>query len=161
MMGLPPVRGGGLVKYVLDLAYEQNQMGHKVVLMVPGCYDGNSDIPKIRYKKWHEFDCYFVVNPLPVTMGRRLSQVEMLYRACDRSVFFEFLHEVQPDVVHIHSFMGLYREFLQVAHELEIRVVFTTHDYYGLCPGTTLFCGKFMLYRGGLVFMCAMHEGGN
>ena len=37
-------------------------------------------------------------------------------------------------VIHIHSLIGLHKEFLEVAKELGIKTVFTSHDYYGLAP---------------------------
>jgi len=36
--------------------------------------------------------------------------------------------------------MGLHKEFLEATKELGIKTVFTTHDYYGICPKVTLFC---------------------
>lgn len=45
-----------------------------------------------------------------------------------------FFDRVRPDVVHIHTLMGLPVEFLEVAKEMRIRTVFTSHDYFGLCP---------------------------
>ena len=33
--------------------------------------------------------------------------------------------------------MGLHDEFLQAAQDLNIKIVFTTHDYFGLCPKVT------------------------
>lgn len=35
--------------------------------------------------------------------------------------------------------MGLHKEFLSVAEKLKIRMVFTSHDYFGICPRVTLF----------------------
>ncbi|MTV69865.1 glycosyl transferase family 1, partial [Streptococcus pneumoniae] len=37
-------------------------------------------------------------------------------------------------VIHIHSLIGLHKEFIEVAKELGIKTVFTSHDYYGLAP---------------------------
>ena len=39
-----------------------------------------------------------------------------------------------PDVIHLHTLMGLPLEFLEIAHERNIKIVYTTHDFYGLCP---------------------------
>ncbi len=38
LMGLPPVRGGGLVHYVLDLAKAQKEMGHSVFYWFPAVF---------------------------------------------------------------------------------------------------------------------------
>jgi glycosyltransferase involved in cell wall biosynthesis len=54
-------------------------------------------------------------------------------------VYREFLEKYKPDAVHIHTLMGLHKEFLESARELGIRIVFTSHDYFGICPKVTLF----------------------
>ena len=46
----------------------------------------------------------------------------------------------KPDVIHIHTFMGLYAEFLEAAKQLQIKTVFTTHDYYAICPKGNMLC---------------------
>lgn len=53
---------------------------------------------------------------------------------CDNIVYRTFLKKVSPDIIHIHSLIGLQKEFLEVAKSLDIRVVLTSHDYFGLAP---------------------------
>ena len=36
MFGIPPVRGGGLVIYALDLINAQKNNGDEVILLIPG-----------------------------------------------------------------------------------------------------------------------------
>ena len=36
IFGIPPLRGGGTIKYALDLAKEQSRQGHEVFLLYPG-----------------------------------------------------------------------------------------------------------------------------
>ena len=36
LLGIPPVRDGGLVKYVLDMAKVQHKFGEEVYILVPG-----------------------------------------------------------------------------------------------------------------------------
>ena len=56
----------------------------------------------------------------------------------DLSAFDEtirsFFLQIKPDVVHVHSLMGLPIEVLQIAKQMGIKTVFTSHDYFGLCP---------------------------
>ena len=142
ILGLPPVRNGGLIKYALDLANEQAGLGHEVCLLMPGAYDRITGGVSIKKSSYQGLDCYIITNPLPVTMGWHLYETELLYRKEETPVFNEFLKQLCPNIVHIHSFMGLHREFLQAAKELKIGIIYTTHDYYGLCPGITLLHGK-------------------
>ena len=63
----------------------------------------------------------------------------MSLEECDKKIYYDFLQNLNPDVIHIHTLMGLHREFMEAANELNIKVVFTSHDYFGLCPKVTLF----------------------
>lgn len=138
--GLPPVRNGGLVRYVLDLAQGEYESGNDVQLLVPGSF---SAWPKgkttIRSKIWKQLPCHYVMNPLLVTEGRRIKHVELLLENSNFEVFLAFLEKILPDIIHMHSFMGIEYSFLEAAKKLKIPVVFTTHDYYGLCPKVNLF----------------------
>lgn len=138
--GLPPVRGGGLVQYALDLAQGEYELGNDVQLLVPGRFSSRlNGRTEIRYGKWEKLPCHYIINPLPVTEGRRIDQMELLLKHSSFEVFFTFLKRICPDIIHIHSFMGIECTFLEAAKKLEIPVVFTTHDYYGLCPKVNLF----------------------
>lgn len=142
LLGLPPVRGGGLVKYALDLAQEEAGLNHEVALLVPGrIIRGHASEISIYHKRWKNISCYYIQNPLPVTAGRGVRDTECLCQRGDIDVYLRFLQEIRPDVVHIHSFMGLHVAFLEAARQLGIPIVYTTHDYYGLCPKATLLQG--------------------
>lgn len=138
LFGLPPVREGGLVGYVLDLAGEQMKQGDKVYLLVPGSYKVGCKT-KIVKKKWELFECFFINNSLPVTGGKSVTDINSLYVEGDIKMYRDFLKQLDPDIIHIHSFMGLHKEFMQAANALNIATIFTSHDYYGLCPKATLF----------------------
>ena len=38
------------------------------------------------------------------------------------------------DSLHFHTFMGVPLELLRAIKQLKIKMVYTTHDFYGLCP---------------------------
>lgn len=138
--GLPPVRDGGLVKYALDLAQGEYESGNDVQLLVPGGFNrwfkGQT---KIKTKRWKQFTCHYITNPVPVTEGKKIEYVDLLCKQNNFDVFLSFLKRISPSIIHLHSFMGIECTFLEAAQQLEIPVVFTTHDYYGLCPKVNLF----------------------
>lgn len=139
LFGLPPVRSGGLVRYALDLAEKEIELGHDVDLIVPGRFTKlQTDKTRIIKGKWKKNTCYKILNPLPVLYGKAIDDVSMLYKQSDKAVFVKFLNENKPDVIHVHSFMGLHVEFLEAAKHLNISIVYTTHDYYGICPNALL-----------------------
>lgn len=133
LFGLPPVRSGGLVKYVLDLAKGQRDQGLDVCLMIPGEIhkDKKTIIKKRKYK---DFVCYHVINPVLVSCGERIYDMTVLCESGNLDVYIKFLQSVSTDIIHIHSLMGLHLAFLQAAEQLRIPMIYTTHDYYGLCP---------------------------
>lgn len=140
--GLPPVMGGGMIKYALDLAHGEIQAGHEALMLVPGQFTlFNRSKTAIEKKKWEGIDCYKIINPLPVSGGKGTKDISELVKWGNREIYTGFLKKAKPDVIHIHSFMGLHAAFLDAAVQLKIPVVYTTHDYYGICPNTILLNG--------------------
>lgn len=139
-LGFPPYRTGGLTKFCMDLMVRQMAAGDEVLLLWPGRMTLTKKRTQIRkYSRKDGILSCEIINPLPVALDEGIEDVRRYMMSGDKSVFIEFLQEVMPDVIHIHTLMGLHREFLEAAEKLGIRVVFTAHDYYGLCPKVTLF----------------------
>lgn len=139
-LGFPPYRTGGLTKYSIDLMLTQVEQGHEVALLWPG------EIPIVkkqteihRKKNWNGIKSFEIINPLPVPLDEGILDVDAYIKKGDETVYSKFLQDYSPDVIHIHTLMGLHKEFIYAANELGIRMVFTTHDYFGLCPKVTLF----------------------
>lgn len=141
-LGFPPYRTGGLTKYCTDLALDQAQNGHTVGLLWPG------EINPLRKRSIRERKPFFqvhsfeMINPLPVALDEGIPHPAAYMEAGDTAVFERFFQRVRPDVFHIHTLMGLPRELVETANKMGIRTVFTTHDYYGICPKVTLFRGN-------------------
>lgn len=139
-LGLPPYRSGGLTNVSITLMEEQSKT-NDVFLLWPG----NKKIfsQKIAIKKSTKFkniQTYKLVNPLPVSLMEGVKNPEKFMSKCyGISNFEKFIDEIKPDVVHIHTFMGLYKEMLFFLNKKNIRIVFTTHDYFGICPNVTLY----------------------
>lgn len=145
LLGLPPVRGGGLVKYALDLAETQSQED-EILLLLPGPISRKKETrDKILIKHkgyWKGIPQYRIYNPLPIPMGNGILDIEEFTVTCDGQIYRDFLEDMKPDVIHVHTLMGLHKEFLAEAKKLSIPVVYTTHDYFGICPIANL------LYKG-------------
>lgn len=134
-LGFPPFRSGGMTKYCMDLMNEESKLGNEVSLLWPGTYIGNFAFCKILEKK-HQFgfSSYCILNPLPVPLLDGIEDISSFTSVRNRNVFLLFLKSKGFDAIHIHTLMGLPKEFLEVAKELNIKTVFTSHDYFGLCP---------------------------
>lgn len=139
-LGFPPYRTGGLTKYAFDLAKSQVGDGHEVLALWPGQIKSYSAQPYIKERKNREgIRNLELINPLPVPLDEGISDFEAYTKPCDANIYISFLNKEKPDVIHIHTLMGLHKEFIEVANQLEIRTVMTSHDYFGFCPKVTLY----------------------
>lgn len=138
-LGFPPYRTGGLTKYCMDLMEEQKRQEDEVSLLWPGkIKQKNSNTYIIKRKDKDEFGNFEIVNPMPVSLLKGIKNINEFTKQTDKEVYISFLNKYQFDVIHLHTLMGLPKEFLEVAKELGIKTVFTSHDYFGLCPKVSL-----------------------
>ncbi|QIW18640.1 glycosyltransferase [Bacillus thuringiensis] len=136
-LGLPPYRTGGLTKYSLDLMLEQSNE-NKVFLLYPGKFTISQKVAIKKNKSCEGIGVYELVNPLPISLLNGINQPPLFMKKVDKGTYEDFLKKIDPDVIHVHTLMGIHKEFFEVAKDLSIKVVFTTHDYFGLCPKVNL-----------------------
>lgn len=135
-LGFPPYRSGGLVKYANDLMQAQYELGHKVVALYPGGTSLFSRSCHIKANGKHgNIHIYEIDNPLPVPLMYGLKDVNSIVdeKNIDTYSLKDLLDDIRPDVVHLHTLMGLPLQFIKIIKERGIKIVFTSHDYYGLC----------------------------
>lgn len=136
IFGLPPVRTGGLPRYALNLVNEQVRMGNEVSILIPGPIKTNYN-KKVRVHKWKNqngVSCYRIINPIYIPNAYGINHPSAFMPTAQIEVYKEWLLYMQPDVLHVHSLLGIHKEFFQAAKQLHIPIIFTTHDYFGLCP---------------------------
>jgi len=137
-LGVPPYRSGGLTKYSIDLMLNQRDLGHEVFLLYPGHFSifkklkivGNSDFKGIKV--------FEIVNPLPVSLLGGIKKPELFLQKTEKEKYIDFIKKLNPEIIHLHTFMGLHKEFLEAAKECRVKIVYTTHDYFGICPKVNL-----------------------
>ena len=145
-LGFPPYRTGGMIKFCIDLMKQQIIDGHQVALMWPGKMGFISKKVSIKNRgnavldgvssNIHSFE---VINPLPVSYDEGIKQFSAFMKNDGRQVYSELLDTYKPDVIHVHTLMGLHKSFLEVAKDKKIQLVFTTHDFFPVCPKVTMF----------------------
>lgn len=139
-LGFPPYRTGGLTKYAFDLAKAQIKDGCEVLALWPGQIKSYSKNPYIKERRRKNgIRSLELINPLPVPLDEGINNFRAFTRSCDMNIYIRFLNKENPDVIHIHTLMGIHKEFIQAANQLKIRTVMTSHDYFGLCPKVTLY----------------------
>lgn len=133
-LGLPPFRRGGLPRYSTDLSEELSK-NNEVYLMYPGQINPFSHKIRLSKKKTkYLFQTIEMKNPLPVSLGLGIADEDYYMQKRDITTLKQLIKDIKPDVVHLHTLMGLPKEFLEYLHENKIKIVYTTHDFYGLCP---------------------------
>lgn len=138
-LGLSPYRRGGLTRYATDLMHAQQEAGHEVSMLYPAGVVPLTRLMKTRHHH-HPWLKHLISlqNTLPVPLLHGVSDPQSLCdeQHIDESALERILQRVQPDVLHLHTLMGLPSAFLTMARQRHIRIVYTTHDYYGLCLRT-------------------------
>ena len=138
-LGLPPYRSGGLTKYSVDLMTNQILQGEKVSLLFPGYFDLSKKRKVKKHSVYKNIDVYELINPIPVPLLGGINKPEyFMSKNSSDQLFNTFLLEINPDIIHVHTLMGLPKEFLEIIKEKGIKVIFTSHDYYGICPKVNL-----------------------
>ena len=132
-LGLPPFRTGGLTRYAVDLAGVQARQGHDVSFLYPGCF---GIVPGVRIieRAGLDFVVHEIANPLPVAIPLGIRNPNVFVKSVAGSVYSDYLQKIRPDVIHVHTLMGVHKEFFSAAKKVGIKIVMTTHDYFGLCP---------------------------
>ena len=139
IFGIPPLRGGGTIKYALDLAKEQSRQGHEVFLLYPGEIKKTTvDVSVKSNKSIKGIKVFEIINPLPVPLVSGIKEPLRFVKIADKNVYLRFLEKEKIKILHVHSLMGLHLELLEAAKELNIKILFSTHDYFGICPKTNL-----------------------
>lgn len=139
-LGIPGFRSGGLTQYSIDLMSEQAKIGHKVFLVYPGEITLSRKSFIKKDKTYNNINVYELINPLPVPLTNGVSNPELYYKNMseEKDNYKKWILKRGIDIVHVHTLMGLPLEFIESIKELGIKIIYTTHDYYGICPKVNL-----------------------
>ena len=140
-IGLPPFRSGGLVQYCLDLMRLQSK-SNEVIFIYPGNYSIRKKSRVVYKSNMESIKIFEIKNPKPISLVNGIKDFEEYKKEYQRNMFNDFFKKQKVDIVHIHTLMGLDNSFFDACKENNIKVVFTTHDYFGLCPINFFFDGE-------------------
>ncbi len=143
-LGFPPYRSGGLTKLCIDLMVQQVREGHSVAMLWPGqmrMIDKKTSIKNhgnvlLKNQSVQSFE---VINPLPVPFDEGVADIPAFIADVDGKIYGKLLDSFQPNVIHVHTLMGVHKSFLEAAMVRSIRLVFTAHDFFPVCPKVTMF----------------------
>lgn len=139
-LGVPGFRSGGLTKYSIDLMKEEVDSGNEVFLLYPGEFKIRTNLYIKKDKMYYNINVYEIINPLPVPLTNGINNPKLFYKSMDKykNVFKKWLLKHNFDIVHIHTLMGLPIELVDAIKESNIKIIFSTHDYFGICPKVNL-----------------------
>lgn len=155
-LGIPKYRAGGLINYTYSVAKTESKIGHDVTILYPGHYDmlrRHTRINKIEQEE--HFKVYELINPSFVAVPLGINNPDLFLQSVDSRIYAEFLQMVNPDLIHIHTFMGFHKELFEELKRFPAPVVFTTHDYYPVCPKTSRINEKNEICNNENAFNCA------
>lgn len=142
-LGFPPFRTGGMTKYCMDLMQAEINQGNEVALLWPGSYIDASKKCKIKQRNSkNAIESFEIINPLPVSLLDGIAEPALFSVPKKENIYYDFLEKGRFDVIHIHTLMGLPQECIKAAKCLDIKTVFTSHDYFGICPKGSLMQGN-------------------
>ena len=137
ILGFPPMRSGGLTWYAVVLMHAEKELGHDVCAVYPGNFSFFFKKRKVaKVSPIGGIHTYTIKNalPLPLLHGIKKPKLFVCNQDRDFEIFFAFFAKNKFDVLHIHTMMGMPIAFLKAAKQNNVKIVYTTHDYFGLCP---------------------------
>jgi glycosyltransferase involved in cell wall biosynthesis len=137
-LGFPPFHNGGLMTYAKSLAEGQKSLKHDVIMIFPGKYTKGKKSQITFYKDYQGIKVYQITNPNLVSLNGILN-TECIINYSMKNNYKEFLINEKIEILHVHSLIGFPKDLLIEAKELNIKTIFTVHDYFGICPKIQLF----------------------
>lgn len=155
-LGIPKYRAGGLINYAYSVAMTESKIGYDVTMLYPGHYDMLRRHSRIkRIVQTEHFKVFELINPSFVAVPLGIKNPDLFLKAGDSRMYAEFLQMINPDLIHIHTFMGFHKELFEELKNFPASVVFTTHDYYPVCPKTSRINEKNEICQHENAFNCA------
>lgn len=122
-----PKHQAGAEIYTYNLAKVLSKR-HEVVVLYADT-DSTKDEYSISKGEYDGLPFYKIVN------NRTYSSFEETYNNPRMdTLFHEILDEVKPDIVHFQHLLNLSVNFIKIAKEKGIPVIFTLHEYWLMCP---------------------------
>jgi len=132
---------GGVMNYTRPLAVEFNRKEHDVYYLYSGAWNRKYDWfirPYLRIQnKEFPFECAEVINS-PNWAQNFGSPLKDISSPTVEKLFNRYLEKVKPDVMHVHSRIGLPTSIIRITARKGIQVFTTIHAYGMLCQRSVM-----------------------
>lgn len=136
IVGNDPNEIGGVANYTRPLALEFAEQGHSVHYFFSGAWNRDYDFrfsPYIRHGVFRgKVSMATLVNSPCFSVNYGRPDIDIEEKRTER-LFERYLRELQPDVMHVHSRMGLPVGIFRIAKSQGVKVFSTIHVYGMLC----------------------------
>jgi glycosyltransferase involved in cell wall biosynthesis len=137
-LGLPPYRSGGLTKYSTDLMMYQADCGKEVSVLYSAYSNIFSFYKKpffVKKETFNKIKVFEIKNspPIPLHYGVKSPNDILKIELISETDIDNFYKVTRPDILHIHTLMGLPQKLVKLFKSKGVKIIFSTHDYYGLC----------------------------
>lgn len=116
----------------------QVENGDEVSLLYPGHYSLNKKQRIDKNTSFKKITVYELLNPISIPLLSGIPSPLDYLKNVDINIYIDFLKGLDVEVIHIHTLMGLNKELISAAQKLNIKTIFTSHDYFGICPKVNL-----------------------
>ena len=131
-----PINVGGVMNYTRPLANQFVMMGHKVYYLYSGTWDKKYNILLRAYIKRNNskfnYETAEIVNSEILTYNFGRPEIDMHSKQIE-ALFIQYLDEIKPDIMHIHSRVGFPASINEIAYKKGIVVCNTIHTYGYIC----------------------------
>ena len=117
---------------------KQVTIGNNVTLLYPGHFTLDKKLQIAENKIFKGVKVYEILNPLSIPLLSGIPSPDIYFKNRDINVYLDFLKESKVKILHIHTLMGLDKELVSAAKQLNIKTIFTSHDYFGICAKVNL-----------------------
>jgi glycosyltransferase involved in cell wall biosynthesis len=112
--------------------------GDEVSLLYPGHFSVSKKFRIVQERFFKGIGIFEVVNPISIPLLSGIPRPDAYLKNIDVDIYIDFLKDLGVEVIHIHTLMGLNKELITAAKKLNIKTIFTSHDYFGICPKVNL-----------------------
>ncbi|MGH4118111.1 glycosyltransferase [Clostridium sp.] len=116
----------------------QVENGDEVSLLYPGHFTFNKKLRINKNKSFKGTEVYEILNPISIPLLSGIPRPGKYLKAVDENIYIDFLKCLDVEIIHIHTLMGLNKELITASKQLNIKTIFTSHDYFGICPKVNL-----------------------
>ena len=133
-LDVPPLNTGGVTKKPKNIMLCQVTNGNEVSLLYPGHISTDRELKIKKSKSFSNIKVYEIVNPIATTLLSEGHNPKVSLKHMGINIYTNFLRTIAVNIIHIHTLVNLDEEFILAAHKLNIKIIFTSHDYMGICP---------------------------